>query len=77
MAKVVEADYRHLGAFARGLEPARDLGAIQWRAELRMSEDEVVIVVEPAAVAPALELQTKPLGHRDGSPRAQVRLTLA
>jgi hypothetical protein len=74
VAQVVEADHWDVGALARGLEPAGDLGAIQGRAELRMREHQIVAMVEQRATAPALELRPQALGHGNGSTCAEVRL---
>ena len=46
----MEANRGHTGASARGLEPARDLGAIQWRPELRVREDEIFCVPKTVGV---------------------------
>jgi len=58
-------DRRHAGAYARGLEPARDLAAIQWRPELRVAEDEIVCVAEglcARASARAQRVAVRPSG---------------
>ena len=72
VAQVVEADLADAGVRARRLESTCDLRAIERHPELRMCENEVVLVAEHGAQPPLLQLADKPVRHRHGALRTEV-----
>ena len=68
VAKVCRRSWKRIwrtpASRARRLEAPGDLRAVQRHAELRVREDQVVVVAEHRAQPPLLELPREPVGHR-------------
>jgi hypothetical protein len=75
--EVVEADLPYARLGAARLESSGDLCAVERRAQLWMSEDEVVVLAEDRPQTPLAKLHGESVGDRDGSPCTQVGLPLA